>query len=78
VRRRAVLLSLAILIGALGALLWVDAGTRHMDAIPASSALRAGPSSDDGPNRTPAELVWAGAAVLLVAGLMPRRPRPTR
>ena len=61
------LAALSIVLIAIGTVLWVDAGTRHMDSTPRSwSVLTSGGLQDDGPNRLPAQVVWAGAAVCLV------------
>jgi hypothetical protein len=56
-----------------GTVLWVDAGTRHMDELPQSSAvLISGGQRDDGPNRLPAHVVWAGAAICIVGAAVYR------
>jgi uncharacterized membrane protein len=73
--RRAALLPLAVVLVAVGALLWVDAGTRHSESFPQSSVLTSGGNAGDGPNRLPAQLVWTGAAVIAIAGVVPRREK---
>jgi hypothetical protein len=72
-----VLLSVALLLVAWGAFLWVDAGTRHSEMAPSSSALHARAPSFDGPNRLPAQLVWVAAAGVGVVGVLPRKPSGT-
>jgi hypothetical protein len=76
--RRVVLLFVAVVMVAVGALLWVDAGTRHMDSLPQSGVLFARRDPLPGPNRLPARLVWAGSAVVVIAAFAPTRRRPIR
>jgi hypothetical protein len=70
---RLALVAIAFVLVALGVALWVQAGTRHMDALPYGPVeLTSGPR-DDGPNRAPARMAWTGAAVCIVGAVVYRK-----
>jgi hypothetical protein len=79
VRRAAVVLVVLSLCLALwGWLLWVDAGTKHMDSLPSSSPalVMSGGGVSGGPDRSSAWVAWSGAIGVAIAGVtLARRSR---
>ena len=72
-----IFLVLAVGLTAWGALLWVDAGTAHMESAPSGAAhlVAAGTETRPGPDRRPAQVAWVGAGGLAVTAVVLGRRR---